>query len=546
MTKRPALCLLALLFALLTLLPAYAEPAADAPLSTVTCLADLGLLYPPPDTISGANENHQSFYRFCRTLAAQGKSDTLLLLGDLSDNASLPKETWRYGMKQISEMLADVSDTVLYTVGNTDYFAGEKDGYNSADYYATVMTDRLGKPYYWDFCYETINKVRYVTAYRYRSANVIFYFLNPTPTDMAGVLRRGNFVYTQTAMSWIETKMENDDPNGDALMFLVAHFPLEGAGNKAGALASSASERLTEICASHANLIYLSANALPFTDLQKEVTEYTDEGLVLSDAEQTGIGLSSVWTFVSAGDGAYTVKNAKTGTYLTLSDGSRLALSEEPASWYVTESNGRFFLLTSDGTTGVRRTQSGTASFTLGTATPLELYDRSTDEKGTVYTYSPTLLSGGDYVLTADSRYVLTAAGTTVTAGETRVIGDELVEVEQKTAADGTPSFTAVPVGTADTASDAVRYLTAAVYADRVEFTLHSYTAKHGIETLSTYTRPLRPAPAGRIPKEPAETIEKDSFARKTYLLVLAGAGIVGALAATAATVGIGKKRFFE
>ena len=547
-----AVCLaVAFLFSLMTLnafadetTDAPTETPADGPIASITCLTDLGRAFANDGTLSGAANTRKELYDFSHELAADGKSDALIVSGNFADDRFVSKEIWSYALKQTSEALAEASDTVLYAIGSTDYYAGEEDGYNSANYFDTVMKNRFGTLYYWDFCRETIGKTRYVTAYRFSVNGISFFFLNPAPTDMAGALRFGNFVYTETAMAWVETQMKNVDPNGDALMFLTAHFPLEGDGKRDGTLSAASSERLTEICAGHANLIYLYANTPPATELTDTVVEYSDEGLVFSEKEQTGIGLSSVWTMESGGAGRYSVKNAQTGTYLTVSEG-RLALSEEPASWNAELSDGRIYLYSADRTNGVRVTKSGSPAFTYGTATPLELYTRSTDRDGTVYTYSSGLVSGEDCVLVSDSRHVLTADGNGIRTGETRVMGNELVEVEPKTTTEGTPGFTALSSGAVDPEDGSMQFLTLTVYADRVDFQLNRY-ADGKITQLSSFTRASRPTPEKKPWVNPESVDPADTFPMKKYLLALAAAGFVGLAGSVVVTVGAGKKRFFE
>lgn len=521
------------------------EPVTE-PLATVACLADLGRL---ADSLETAEEKRLMLYRFSRHLAKDGMLDAVVLGGDTSDKP-MTEEMWRYSMKQISEVLAEASETVLYTVGNTDYIAGESGDYNSGDYYNTVMADRLGTLYYWDFYYETYNGVKFPTAYRYYVGGVYFYFLNTAPSDMAGALHYGNFVYTQRAMSWIEDKMKTDDPNGDATMFLVAHFPPEGDGTRVGALEAAVSERLTQICTEHANLIYLYANTdAAQTDTAETVIPFTNEGLVLTETEEEseGLGLASLWTVVSCGENMVALQNGKNGHYLAIEDGVRLTLSDEPAAWITETVNGRVSFLAADRVNGLRVAKSGTPAFSLGTATPMEVYIRSADEEGTLYTYSADILPGTDCAIVSDAKHVLSVSGQEVVTGEARVIGDELVGTEPKTAVDGTPGFTAVSMGTVDEGGETIQYLTLSVYSDRVELQLNNYhTATEKITPLNAFVRANLPTPERiTIPstKKPATV---DPFNMKLYLLVMAGAILVGGGIGTFVTVRSSRHRFFE
>ncbi len=521
------------------------ETPADPnePLFTVACLTDLGRL---ADSFYTAEDTRRMLYTFSRQLGKNGKLDALIVGGDSSDKA-MTEEMWRYSSKQVSEVLSEASDTVLYAVGNTDFVAGESGDYNSGDYFSTVMKDRLGTLYYWDFHYETYNGVRFPTAYRYYVGGAYFYFLNAAPTDMAGALHHGNFVYTQKAMSWIEDKMKTDDPKGDATMFLIAHFPPEGDGTKRGTLEETVSERLTQICTQHANLIYLYGNTGLASDTAETVTPFTDEGLVLVDKEEKseGLGLSALWTIVSYGDDMIALQNVRNGKYLAVEDGIRLSFSDEPALWYTETDNGRVSFLAEDRVNGLRVSKSGTMGFTLGKATPMEVYIRSADSTGTVFTYSSHLAPGMDCAIVSDSKYVLSAAGQTAVTTEARVIGDHLVENQPKTTVDGTPGFSAVSMGTVE--NETIQYLTVTAYADRVELQLHNYqTDKGKTLSLAGFTRPNLPAPERvTLPSQPKPT-EDNPFNIKLYLMIMAVTVLAGGAIGIFVTVRIGRHRFFE
>lgn len=522
------------------------EPATPGtePLAQFACIADLGRVV---DSLEQAEDVRKMLYDFSLKLA-EDKLDAVILGGDVTDEA-MSKEMWQYGMKQLSEVLSEASDTVLYTVGNTDYMAGEEAGYNSADYYTTLMKDRLGELYYWDFYYETHGGIRCPLAYRYYVGDVCFYFLNTAPTDMAGALHHGNFVYTQGALSWVEEKMEADDPSGDKTMFLVAHFPPEGDGTGTGGLETAVSERLTQICAQHANLIYLYGNTQVAEDTAETVIPFTDEGLVLTETEREreGLGLASLWTPVSCGEGLIALQNVKNGRYLSIEEGVRLSLSAEPTAWIAQTVNGRTYLLAEDRVNGLRVSKSNTFGFTLGRATPLEFYVRSSDHKGTLYTYSPDLVPGIDYAVVSDSKYVLCATADGVATGEARVMGDELTETARKTTAEGTPAFTAVSMGTVAEGGENIQYLTLTVFADRVELQLNNYNlATKETVPMTAFVREGLPTPV-RTPKPSVpKPVVEEVFDWKLYLLVMLGAVLVGGAFSTMITIHTGRHRFFE
>ena len=489
-------------------------------------------------------------YNFCTKLAAEGKVDAMLIGGDITAG-KMTENVWKYLTKQLSQVLAEASDTVLYMTGNMDYFAGEDEGFNSGDYISTVMADRLGELYYWDVYYETIDGVEYPLAYRYLVGDVYFYFLNTSPADMAGALRYGNFVYSQNAVTWVENKLKVDDPDGDATIFLSAHFPLEGDGSLSQTMEESLSQRITNICAQHVNLIYLHSSDMPaVTSTEEKVDRYNTEGLVLTENEEEGITLSSLWTFVPYEGGLYAVVNCDSGEYLTVEDGMKLRMSKEAALWEVRTVNGRIMLLAADGVQGVRVPKNQTSEFVLGKATALELYARSADSEGTVYTYSADIEPGRDYVIVSDSKYVMTSSPTEdgLSAIEARVMGDELIDAEKKTSVDGDESFTSVFMGTASGAGDGLQYLDIEVYEDRVEVSLVNYNADKGtFEVLSPYVRDnlTKPDTSGNSGGSSGTSQAKDGFNTGMYVAVAAASVAVGGIIGGVAVLWTRKRKFF-
>lgn len=501
-------------------------------------------------TLNDIEAYYKFLYDFSRDISREKKADAVILGGDIMGE-QMTESAWRYYSKRLSEIVSEASETVLYASGNTDYYVGEETGYNSADYIGTVMADRLGELPYWDVYLATVNGEEYPLAYRYYVGGYYFYFLNTAPGDMAGALRYGNYVYSQDALNWIEKKMDVDDPDGDKLMFLIAHFPLEGDGSLSGALESGVSERLTNICAGHSNLIYLYSNdSNAVIDTSEKVVQYNTEGLVLSENSEEGLSLASQWTFVSYGDGTYAIYSCQSGKYLAVKDGTQLVLSDELSVWNIKQENGRIYITDASGVNGIKVPKTGTPTFTLGQATPFELYERSDESNETVYRYSTDIESGGVYAIVSDSKYALKTnrIGGIVKAMEVRVMGNLLRETERKTSVDGEAGFTSVYMGSASSRNMGMQYLTLDIYGDRVEMTLGNYGADGSVTKLVPYSRAI-------VEVTPPETLPgpsgthgstDDGFNYKFYLIVLCCAAVVGCVIGGISMYLTDRRRYFE
>lgn len=501
-------------------------------------------------TLNDIEAYYKFLYDFSRNVSADKKADALILGGDIMGE-QMTESAWKYSAKRLSEVLSEMSDTVLYTSGNTDYYVGEKDSFNSADYINTVMTDRLGELPYWDVYLGKVNGVEYPLAYRYYIGGYYFYFLNTAPNDMKGALRYGNYVYSQDALKWIGSKMNVDDPNGDKLMFLVAHFPLEGDGNMAGALESGVSDRLTDICSGHSNLIYLySNNTNAILNTSEKVIQYNTEGLVLTENAEESFSLASQWTFVEYGEGIYAIYNCLNGKYLSVEDGTALVLQDEPSVWNVRRENGRIFITDATGENGLRVSKTGNTVFTLGQATPFELYVRTENSSGTVYKYSSGIESGGVYAIVSDSKYALNTnrIGGVLKTVEIRIMGDYLRETARKTSAQGDPGFTAVYMGSAASRNTGIQFLTLDIYEDRVEMSLGNYGKDGKVNMLSPYTRNIiKIADTEIIPGQSDGPLNaSDGFNYKFYLIALGCAAAAGLFIGITSMSITSRRRYFE
>lgn len=215
--------------------------------------------------------------------------DAVMIGGDLTWGKSVTKERWDYVVDKVLGYIRDnISPNIYIIAGNHDYNAGERDGFNSADYYNAYLKENLGSleensnGYFETFDYYDGDVL---IAYCYEQDGVYFMGLSTSPDNMRGNLQYSNYIYSDGAMDWIEDKLESI--GADKTVFFTAHFPLNNSNNivKSVKGASTATtQRLVGIFKNYPNLLYLyghdhgSAYAFIDSATAERVTQYDSEG----------------------------------------------------------------------------------------------------------------------------------------------------------------------------------------------------------------------------------------------------------------------------
>ncbi len=352
----------------LLLVASATDNIEEEPLLTVACLSDLCI---------GVNYDTE-ISEIIANIEKDITPDVMLFSGDITADVQMTSDE----VEQIMKLLGDDSDSVtknsVFAVGNEDYYAGEAEGYNSADFYDKLMAKNLGRLSDADCYTETYKGKEYILAYYYKLEGYDFFVLNPSPRDMQGNSKEYNFTYTSGTLTWLSNKMSEVDISGEQLMFLLAHFPLGDTNGLTsnGVLLPDCTNELRSICATHANLIYLYGNdSTSYETTDKRVTEYTVDGkkLVTTESVSSNIPLSSMWTLRST-KGGMQIINCATGLYLN----ENLEPSGEETVWHMDFIDNIAYITLSEGV-GLSIDEN-TGVFSVGKPSPLEVYCLTTDD----------------------------------------------------------------------------------------------------------------------------------------------------------------------
>ncbi len=241
-------------------------------------------------------------------LSTRGQVDVLMIGGDfMSDYPSwnssghLPYAYFVGFRDHASEILSKLAKDgkVMYIAGNHDYAQGEKstDGpgkngsYNSADfYYNGPMKDTLGElPESEKFeIVGTHTGEKYLLAYHYEVNGVHFIGFSPDPDK---IWSEQGYGFNTESLKWLDNKLKEIDPNGDAVIFMNCHYDVAYRQNGELYSVGSASNDLVPILKSHKNLFYLFGH-IHHADGRDYAKKKTAEVVVHYSASGTAVNTS--------------------------------------------------------------------------------------------------------------------------------------------------------------------------------------------------------------------------------------------------------------
>lgn len=228
------------------------------------------------------------FVKVCEDLEKE-HFDAVMVGGDLTFWTSVSKERWELVVDTVLGMLKEkISPNIYIIAGNHDYNAGERDNYNSADYYNTYMKENNGSLEengngYFEHCDYYDEDV--LIAFMYEQDGIYFMGLSTSPTMMRGNLQYSNYNYTEGAMDWIENKLKEIGP--DKTVLFTSHFPLSDSNNIVKSSKGASEDttlRLIDIFKNYPNLVHLyghdhgSAFAFINSETEERVTRYDTDG----------------------------------------------------------------------------------------------------------------------------------------------------------------------------------------------------------------------------------------------------------------------------
>lgn len=228
------------------------------------------------------------FVNMCNDLQ-QEDFDAVLIGGDLTFSDYVTRERWEEVVDSVLGMLEEkISPNIYIISGNHDYNAGERDNYNSADYYNEYMKENLGEletngnGYFEQSEYYDGDVL---VAFVYEQDGVYFMGLSTSPDMMRGGLQNTNYNYTEGAMDWVEEKLA--EIGEDETVIFMAHFPLGDSNNlikSSKGAAEASTVRLLDILKDYPNLVYLyghdhgSSFAFISSETEERVTRYDTNG----------------------------------------------------------------------------------------------------------------------------------------------------------------------------------------------------------------------------------------------------------------------------
>lgn len=228
------------------------------------------------------------FEKMCNELEGE-HFDAVMIGGDLTYSDYVTKERWQLVVDRVFGMLKEkISPNIYIIAGNHDYNAGERDNFNSADYYNAYMKEHLGPlEENGNGYFETSEYYDgdVLVAFLYEQDGIYIMGLSTSPDMMRGSLQNTNYNYSEDAMDWVEEKLAQIGT--DKTVLFTAHFPLGDSNNiikSSKGAAEGSTLRLLDILKDYPNLVYLyghdhgSSFAFIDSETEERVTRYDADG----------------------------------------------------------------------------------------------------------------------------------------------------------------------------------------------------------------------------------------------------------------------------
>ena len=337
---RKGFVLFVMLFAFVGLSQAQSQEE-EQPLLTLACISDI---HTERSLIDCANLSdiklRGSFLNTLTALKRNEKIDVMVLGGDCTSDATIPKANWERVRSLIAiytrrAFPSSKSTPVLYVTGNHDYEVANWDNipkpYNAGDYYTNPMKKDIGELSEQDAFYEEadngeLGKMTLLAAYHYVINGFDFIVLNCGKNFFQSAW---NYVYSEESVQWVANKLEEiyaEHP--DKTVFFALHIPFSDSNSirePSKGIASSPGEKLLKKTLSkYPNLIMLYGHdhggdkAYTRAKTSQRVTRYNKSGQVIAttdathvDVEVEGYPLDDVQQTTT-----WYVSSVKTGKYL--------------------------------------------------------------------------------------------------------------------------------------------------------------------------------------------------------------------------------------
>ena len=237
-----------------------------------------------------------------------GKFNLTIMGGDnVSDypfwnkSCALPKKNFLDIKKKIIECTekSTIDGKVLYVAGNNDMILGdigtsENLPYNTTEFYYTgPMKERLGelsdKEAFRVKSIEKPHEFPYLNAFHYVINGIDFIGVSIDPNT---AFNTHDGYYTEETIDWVDAKLNEIDPDGNKLVFVVGHLATYHRNNLVVEKAKDKNiDKFIEVLCKHKNLFYLYGHVHGerrcFTSTEQAVLFLNDKGNVLESANDS-------------------------------------------------------------------------------------------------------------------------------------------------------------------------------------------------------------------------------------------------------------------
>jgi len=254
----------------------------NKPILTIMCLSDL---HNQQNILQNGSIRGTITDTCKKAFQDEEKIDVVLIGGDVTSNTQVSKDKVDAVLTNVVNAISPLTKNILWVAGNHDFNAGEKDGYESAQYYDFYMKDNVGVLSNDESYFEEWNGEKNLLAYHYNIKGYDFVCISTAHSTMDGDLEDSNYKFTDGAIEWVDKKLATLDKNKH--IFVLGHFPFKDSNSLSTdykGMLKECGEKFKSVLSKYPNVIYLyghdhaSDSAYIKEDTAQRVTEYMSDG----------------------------------------------------------------------------------------------------------------------------------------------------------------------------------------------------------------------------------------------------------------------------
>jgi len=182
----------------------------NKPILTIMCLSDL---HNQQNILQNGSIRGTITDTCKKAFQDEEKIDVVLIGGDVTSNTQVSKDKVDAVLTNVVNAISPLTKNILWVAGNHDFNAGEKDGYESAQYYDFYMKDNVGVLSNDESYFEEWNGEKNLLAYHYNIKGYDFVCISTAHSTMDGDLEDSNYKFTDGAIEWVDKKLATLDKN---------------------------------------------------------------------------------------------------------------------------------------------------------------------------------------------------------------------------------------------------------------------------------------------------------------------------------------------